>query len=55
MFEESKAGVNAFDPGNPVIIGAGPLVGTGIIGAVRHEITTRSPEQVPEGFGNVGS
>ena len=55
MFEESKAGVSAFDPDNPVIIGAGPLVGTGIIGGVRHEITTRSPEQVPEGFGNVGS
>ncbi len=55
MFEESKAGVNAFDPDNPVIIGAGPLVGTGIIGGVRHEITSRSPEQVPEGFGNVGS
>ena len=55
MFEESEAGVSAFDPGNPVIIGAGPLVGTGIIGGVRHEITSRSPEQVPEGFGNVGS
>jgi len=55
MFEESKAGVSAFDPDNPVIIGAGPLVGTGIMGGVRHEITTRSPEQVPEGFGNVGS
>lgn len=55
MFDESKAGVSAFDPDNPVIIGAGPLVGTGIIGGVRHEITTRSPEQVPEGFGNVGS
>jgi len=55
MFEESKAGVSAFDPDNPVIIGAGPLVGTGIVGCVRHEITTRSPEQVPEGFGNVGS
>ena len=55
MFEESEAGVSAFDPGNPVIIGAGLLVGTGVMGAVRHEITTRSPEQVPEGFGNVGS
>jgi aldehyde:ferredoxin oxidoreductase len=52
MFEESKAGVSAFDPDNPVIIGAGPLVGTGIIGGARHEITTRSPQQVPEGFGN---
>jgi aldehyde:ferredoxin oxidoreductase len=55
MFEESEAGVSAFDPGNPVIIGAGLLVGSGVMGAVRHEITTRSPEQVPEGFGNVGS
>jgi len=55
MFEESKAGISSFDPDNPVVIGAGPLVGTGIIGGVRHEITTRSPEQVPEGFGNVGS
>jgi len=55
MFEESEAGVSAFDPGNPVIIGAGLLVGSGVFGAVRHEITTRSPEQVPEGFGNVGS
>jgi len=55
MFEESKAGVSSLDPENPVILGAGPLVGTGIIGGVRHEITTRSPEQVPEGFGNVGS
>jgi len=55
MFEESKAGVSAFDPDNPVIIGAGLLVGTGIIGGTRHEITTRSPQQVPEGFGNVGS
>jgi len=55
MFEESEAGVSAFDPGNPVIIGAGLLVGSGVLGAVRHEITTRSPEQVPEGFGNVGS
>jgi len=24
MFEESEAGVSAFDPGNPVIIGAVP-------------------------------
>ena len=55
MFEESEAGVSAFDPGNPVIIGAGLLVGSGVLGAVRHEITTRSPEQEPEGFGNVGS
>jgi len=55
MFEESKAGVSSLDPENPVILGAGPLVGTGIIGGVRHEITTRSPEQVPEGFGNVAS
>ena len=55
MFEESRAGVSAFDPSNPVIIGAGPIVGTGIIGGVRHEITTRSPQQMPEGFGNAQS
>jgi len=54
MFEESKAGVSSLDPENPIIIGAGALVGTGVLGAVRLEITTKSPEQTPEGFGNVG-
>ncbi|MFB0523047.1 MAG: aldehyde ferredoxin oxidoreductase family protein [Candidatus Bathyarchaeia archaeon] len=50
MFDESKPGVSAFDPENPIIIGAGALAGTGLLGMVKHVITTRSPEQVPEGF-----
>lgn len=56
MFDESKPGVSAFDPENPIILGAGALVGTGIIAAVTLQITSRSPEQHPEGFGelNIG-
>jgi len=50
MFEESKAGVSSLDPENPIIIGAGALAGTGILCMTKHVITTRSPEQVPEGF-----
>jgi len=54
MFEESPPKVSALDQRNPIIIGAGPLVGSGLIGAVRFEITCKSYEQVPEGFGNEG-
>jgi len=50
MFEESKPGVSSLDPENPIIIGAGTLAGTGILCMTKHVITTRSPEQVPEGF-----
>ena len=50
MFDESKPGVSAFDPENPIIIGAGAIAGTGLLGMVKHVITTRSPEQAPEGF-----
>jgi aldehyde:ferredoxin oxidoreductase len=50
MFDESKAGVSSLDPENPIIIGAGALAGTGILTMSKHTITTRSPEQVPEGF-----
>ena len=56
MFDESKPGVSAFDPENPIILGAGALAGTGITAAATLEITSRSPEQHPEGFGelNIG-
>jgi aldehyde:ferredoxin oxidoreductase len=53
MFDESEPGVSAFDPENPIILGAGALVGTGITAAVTLQITSRSPEQHPEGFGEL--
>lgn len=50
MFDFSKPGVDAFHPDNPVIIGAGALAGSGIPGMSHYSITSRSPEQVPQGL-----
>lgn len=38
-----KPGVNPLSPDNPIVLGAGPLVGTGAIGAVKVMATTKLP------------
>ena len=47
LYDLSKPGQTAFDPETPIIFGAGALVGTGLIGAGKMEVTSRSPAQIP--------
>jgi aldehyde:ferredoxin oxidoreductase len=37
-----KPGINPFSPDNPIIISAGPLIGTGVPGAAKIEMLTKS-------------
>jgi aldehyde:ferredoxin oxidoreductase len=47
---------HAFDPENRLIFMTGPLVGTGVQGATRMSVVSKSPMTYPEGFcyGNMG-
>ncbi|MBW2092975.1 MAG: hypothetical protein JRI34_12740 [Deltaproteobacteria bacterium] len=49
-------GVKAFDPENCLILMTGPLTATGVQGASRFEVVSKSPMRIPEGFcyGNLG-
>ncbi len=55
-WDEVGAEVGAFDAANKIIIMAGPLVGTGVQGATRCTMISKSPMLNPEGFsyGNLG-
>ena len=43
MQQTYKKGTEPLSPGNPIILGAGPLVGTGVPGAAKIVATTRFP------------
>lgn len=43
MEETFQAGTDPLSPGNPIILGAGPLVATGVPGAAKLVATTRFP------------
>jgi aldehyde:ferredoxin oxidoreductase len=55
-WDEVGPEVGAFDAGNKIIIMAGPLVATGVQGATRCTVISKSPMLNPEGFsyGNLG-
>jgi len=50
LYDLLKPDTNPFSPENPIIIGSGPLVGTGAPGASRVMATTKYPET-----GSIGS
>ncbi|MBC7231403.1 MAG: hypothetical protein H5T74_13565 [Actinobacteria bacterium] len=43
FLERSRPGTDPFDPGNPVVLGAGPLVGTAVPGSSRVMANARVP------------
>ena len=49
-YDFSKPGVDPLSPDNPVVLGAGPLVGTSVPGAVKIFATTKLP--LNEAFGS---
>lgn len=51
LYDLLKPNTNPFSPENPIIIGAGPLVGTGAPGATRVMATTKYPETGAIGSG----
>lgn len=55
-WDEVGPEIGAFDAGNKIIIMAGPLVATGVQGATRGTVISKSPMLDPEGFsyGNLG-
>lgn len=55
-WEEVRPEVGALDPENRLILMAGPLGATGVQGASRFEVVSKSPMLLPEGFcyGNMG-
>ena len=55
-WDEAEPGIGAFDPENPLILMSGPLGATGVQGASRFEVVSKSPMLMPEGFcyGNLG-
>jgi aldehyde:ferredoxin oxidoreductase len=55
FWKHSKANQNPYDPDAPLILGAGALAGTGLIGASRMEATAVSPAKTEtHSYGNVG-
>jgi len=50
IFDEVRPAIEPFTPENLLIIGVGPLVGTGAPASARTEITTKSPQTVPLGL-----
>ncbi len=55
FWKNSKRNQDPFDPDAPVIISAGGLAGTGLIGASRMEVTVVSPAKTEShSLGNVG-
>ncbi|MFH1086027.1 MAG: aldehyde ferredoxin oxidoreductase N-terminal domain-containing protein [Chloroflexota bacterium] len=46
-WNELAPGTDAFDPGNPLVLSAGPLVGTGAPTAGRATVSTLSPRSYP--------
>ena len=55
-WEEVSPAVGALDPENVLILMSGPLTATGVPGASRFEVVSKSPMLNPEGFcyGNLG-
>jgi aldehyde:ferredoxin oxidoreductase len=55
-WEEVSPEIGALDPGNLLILMNGPLTATGVPGAPRFEVVSKSPMLNPEGFcyGNLG-
>ena len=55
-WEQVAPEIGAFDPGNALILMSGPLTATGVPGASRFEVVSKSPMTDPEGFcyGNLG-
>ena len=55
-WEEVGPNVGALEPENPLIMMNGPLTATGVPGASRFEVVSKSPMLNPEGFcyGNLG-
>ena len=49
-WDEVRPEVGAFDAGNKIIIMTGPLVATGVQGATRCTVISKSPMLIPEGF-----
>ncbi len=43
LYDENKAEIDPFDPGNRIIFGVGPLAGTLVPGSGRFNVTTKSP------------
>ena len=55
FFKHSKVNQDPFDPDAPLILGAGALAGTGLIGTSRMEATAVSPAKTEtHSYGNVG-
>ena len=55
FFDNSKPNQSPYDPNAPLILGAGALAGTGLIGASRMEVTAVSPAKTEShSYGNVG-
>jgi len=55
FYKHGKKGQGPFDPDAPLVMGAGGLAGTGLIGASRMEVTTVSPGKTEShSLGNVG-
>ncbi len=55
FWNHSKRNQDPFDPDAPVIMGAGSLGGSGLIGASRMEVTVGSPAKTEShSIGNVG-
>lgn len=50
----SVAGAGALEPGNALVVAAGPLTGTFAPTSGRHEVVTRAPETGAYGEGDVG-
>ena len=55
-WEEVAPEAGALEPGNCLILMTGPLGATGVQGASRFEVVSKSPMLLPEGFcyGNLG-
>jgi aldehyde:ferredoxin oxidoreductase len=55
-WEDVSPEIGALDPGNLLILMSGPLTATGVPGASRFEVVSKSPMLNPEGFcyGNLG-
>lgn len=55
-WEQVSPEIGALDPANTLVLMSGPLTGTGVPGASRFEVVSKSPMTNPEGFcyGNLG-
>ena len=53
LFKELEEGIDPLSPGNVFVIGVGPLVGSGLPGTDRVEISSKSP--LSGGFGSANA